>query len=265
MVAFFTQSLAADLRAKGAGADIVHANNVLAHVPDTNGFLAGIGMLLKQDGLAVIEAPYLRDLIEKCEFDTIYHEHHCYFSVSSVEALASRHDLVLRDVRHVPIHGGSLRYYLARRGEQSAAVRRMMSDEREAGMLTDGYYRGFAEKVAIIKDSLCALLREIKSQGKRIAAYGAAAKGTTLLNYTGIGPDLIDFVADRNSHKHGRYMPGQHIPIVGPEEIVGRMPDYVLVLAWNFADEIRQQQRDYLARGGKLIVPIPIPTVIPAG
>jgi len=259
---FFTAALARQLADEGRRADVIHANNVLAHVADTNGFVAGIASLLKEEGVAVIEVPYVRDLIEHVEFDTIYHEHLCYFSVTALDHLFRRHGLYLNRVRRLAIHGGSLRLYVARRERVGESVRSLLAEERAAGVDRLDFYRDFATRVTGVKRGLLELLRGLKAQGKTLAAYGAAAKGATLINYIGIGPDLIDFVVDRNTFKQGRYMPGQHIPIYGPDHLLEARPDYVLLLAWNFAEEIRAQQAAYEAAGGRFIVPVPEPRVL---
>jgi len=259
---FFSTALAGQLRAAGKAADVVHANNVLAHVADTNGFVAGVAALLKDDGVAVIEHPYVRDLIEHNEFDTIYHEHLCYFSVLALDQLFRRHGLYLQDIRRLDIHGGSLRLYVGKRDRPSAEVIDLLESERALGMGGIDYYRSFAESVTKVCGDLRQMLQGLKAQGASIAAYGAAAKGSTLINVAGIGPELIDFVVDRNVHKQGRYMPGQHLPILAPEVLLERMPEYTLLLPWNFADEILAQQAEYRNRGGRFIVPIPEPRVV---
>lgn len=254
---FFGLECARRLVAEGLSADVVHANNVLAHVPDLNGFIAGIATVLKDDGVAVIEAPYLRDMIEKCEFDTIYHEHLCYFSVSALVPLFARHGLVLVNAERIPVHGGSLRLFASKSGSQGAAVEGLLREERDAGMLAIDYYAGFAGRVAGIRTDLLALLARLKREGKRIAAYGASAKGSTLLNYFGIGGETLDYVVDRSTEKQGRYTPGTHLRILPPAHLASDKPDYLLLLSWNFLDEVLAQQAAYRSAGGKFIVPVP--------
>jgi SAM-dependent methyltransferase len=260
--AFFTAELARELRSAGRRAQVIHANNVLAHVPDLNGFVEGIATLLAENGVAVIECPHVMPLIRQCEFDTIYHQHHCYFSVTALRPLLARHGLSLSDVRKLDIHGGSLRLYVSHTPGESAAVEEILAEEAAEKLDTPEGYRTFGHRVETLRDDLIELLARLKSEGASIAAYGAAAKGTTLVNYAGLGPDLIDFVADRNTHKHGRYMPGQRLPIRPVEHLLEAQPDFTLLLAWNFRDEILAQQAEYTARGGRFIVPVPEPTIV---
>jgi SAM-dependent methyltransferase len=259
---FFGLKVAQGLVQEGLRADVIHGNNVLAHVADTNGFVAGIAALLKDDGMAVIEFPYVRDLIDHCEFDTIYHEHLCYFSATAVDKLLRRHGLYLNDVRRLPIHGGSLRLFIEKHDAPNEAVLGLLSEEMALGLDRLDYYREFSARVADLKTKLLALLGSLKAEGRTIAAYGAAAKGSTLINFVGIGRELVDFVADKNVHKQGRNMPGRKIPIVAAEEIAARRPDYVLLLPWNLENEILAQEAAYRAGGGKFIIPVPTPRVV---
>ncbi|MFT5327205.1 MAG: SAM-dependent methyltransferase [Planctomycetaceae bacterium] len=259
---FFGSQLAEDLTSEGTSADVILGNNVLAHVSDLSGFVTGIKTLLKPEGVAVIEAPYVRDLIDHCEFDTIYHEHLCYFSVTALNRLFLDRGLCLSEVRRIPTHGGSLRLFIQHGTEPSRQVRELLHEEAQLGLDSPSYYESFADRVSVLQRDLVALLDRLKSSGKTIAGYGAAAKGTTLLNASGVRSEHLDFIVDRNIHKHGQYMPGLKTPIFETERLLTERPDFVLLLAWNFKDEIVRQQAEYLAMGGKFIVPVPEVCVI---
>jgi hypothetical protein len=256
---FFGADLGRTLQGRGERCDVFHANNVFAHVADLNGVTAGIEAFLKDDGVAVIETPYVKDLIDHCEFDTIYHEHLFYYSLTAIQRLVTRHGLVVADVERIPMHGGSLRVFLGKRGhaKESESVVKMLADEQAWGVDDPAFYAGFADKVRRLKESLTALLADLRKSGKRIAAYGAAAKGTTLLNYFGLGKDVVEFIVDRSTYKQGRFMPGVHVPIYAPQKLLEAKPDYCLLLTWNFAPEILEQQREYRQAGGQFIIPIP--------
>jgi len=256
---FFGADVAHELERTGRLADVVHANNFIAHVPDIHGFVSGIATVLKPDGRAVIETPYVRDLIERLEFDTIYHEHVFYYSLASLGRLLKGHGLAVVDVERIPIHGGSLRVFAAHDGaiKTSESVDRLIEEESAIGLTRVEAFIEFADRVEVLGKQLRAMLADVKRDGRSIAAYGAAAKGAILLNAFGIGRETLDFVADRSPHKHGRYMPGVHVPVVPVEDLVRRAPDTCLLLAWNFAEEILAQQAPYRAGGGRFILPAP--------
>lgn len=258
---FFGRDLAGRLAASGRRADVLHANNVLAHVADLPGFVEGIREILADEGVAALEFPYLGEMIERTEFDTIYHEHLCYFSLTALTHLFDRVGLKAIDVEHLPIHGGSLLLTVARstsRRAPAVAVGALLERERAQGMQGAAFYRHFAQRVMTLKTELRGLLSRLKGAGQRIVAYGAAAKGSTLLNTFGIGAEMLDFVVDRSPHKQGLLMPGVHIPIVAPARLLQDMPGFALLLTWNFADEILRQQTEYRQRGGKFILPLPV-------
>jgi SAM-dependent methyltransferase len=267
---FFSEELAGQLKMNGQGADVIHAHNVLAHVADLNGFACGLQLLLKDDGVAIIEVPYVKEMIDRCEFDTIYHEHLCYFSLTALDQLFRRNGLAIGDVELLSIHGGSLRIFVQQKAalstkdkpEGSLRVQQMLAEEAQWGVGKAEFYRGFAAKVDSLRGQLLQTLAELKAMGKGIAAYGASAKGSTLLNYFGIGQETLDFVADRSPIKQGLYTPGTHLPIYAPEKLLQAMPDYVLLLTWNFAGEILAQQAEYRRRGGRFVIPIPEVSVV---
>lgn len=261
---FFAAELGEQLARSGRLADVVHAHNVLAHVPDVHGFVEGIAAILKTTGLAVIETPYVRDLVDRLEFDTIYHEHVYYYSLSSLARLFGQHGLVIVDVERIAIHGGSLRVSAAHEGSRAPAdaVAELLEEEEDSGATRGDYFVGFGQRVQALGDRLHDVLGDFRGRGESVAGYGAAAKGAVLLNAFGIGADTLDFVADRSPHKQGHYMPGVHIPIVPAERLVEAMPEATLLLAWNFADEILAQQQPYRDRGGRFIIPGPTVEVL---
>jgi SAM-dependent methyltransferase len=259
LVQFFGEDAAKDLAAKGRRADLILGNNVFAHAPNTNDFVAGLRALLKPRGRIILEFPYAVDFIEQGEFDTIYHEHVFYFSLTALEPLFRRHGLAIIDAERLPIHGGSLRLFAGVEGEhpQATPVTALLEQERAKGLCSTGYYEDFARRARAVRADLVDLLRRLKAEGSTLAAYGASAKGSTLLNFCGLGGGMLGFAADRSTYKQGRLTPGTHIPIVPPERLLEAAPPYTLLLTWNFADEILAQQRAYREKGGKFIIPIP--------
>lgn len=260
VVDFFGTRLAGEMVARGEKADLVIGNNVLAQVPDINDFVAGIKMILAPAGVLTLEFPHVARLIEHAQFDTIYHEHFSYFSLTTIEVLARRHDLVIFDVEELPTHGGSLRVYLAHAGGPHAAserVKSLMDFEIARGLRDLATYDGFTAKVEKVKRDLLAFLIDCAEKGLKVAGYGAPGKGNTLLNYCGIGPDLISFTVDRNPYKWGRFTPGRQIPIRPVEAIDEERPDIIVILPWNLRKEITEQLRHVGDWGAKLVVPIP--------
>jgi SAM-dependent methyltransferase len=266
---FFSEPLAERLREQVGGADVIHANNVLAHVPDLNGVVRGVARLLKETGIVIIEVPHVKEMIEHRYFDTIYHEHLCYFSLTALDSLFCRHGLFIYDVDRLPTHGGTLRIYAGHKNgkvdARSVRVDELLEEETQWGVGEPEPYLRFRGDIVVLREQLFDFLRTLKGQDKRIAAYGASAKGSTLLNYFGIGRETIDYVVDRSTVKQSFYTPGTHLRIFPPEKLVQDLPDYTLLLTWNFADEILDQQAEYRRRGGKFIVPVPELQVIQPG
>ncbi|MDQ7026698.1 MAG: class I SAM-dependent methyltransferase [Anaerolineae bacterium] len=256
---FFGEEVAARLLAENELADVIHANNVMAHVPDINGVVKGFQTILKPEGIIVSESPYVKDLIDQVEFDTIYHEHLFYYSLTAQDKLFARHGLTLFDVERLSIHGGSLRIYAGHADsvKRTDRLKALLAEEQRWGVQYIDFYANFGQRVKALKTQLRALVAQYKQGGASIAAYGASAKGSTLLNYFGIGAEILDFVADRSTVKQGYYTPGTRLPIVNPDYLLEKQPDYVLLLVWNFADEILKQQAAYREKGGKFIIPIP--------
>jgi hypothetical protein len=262
---FFNSSTAQQIRASHGPAKVIIANNVLAHVDNTQDFLCGAKELLHEDGLVVIEVPYLRQLIDRLEYDTIYHEHLCYFSVAALMRLCDAVGLSIARIDHVPVHGGSLRMYAglpAKYPNHHQDVLSLIADERRAGLTTFSRYEHFAVEVEANRRAVRAMLQSLKDKGKTVAAYGAPAKGNTLLNYCRIDTQLVPFTVDKSAMKVGLYTPGMHIPVFPLSALLERQPEYVLILAWNFAEEIMAQQHNYRIRGGRFVIPIPEPKVV---
>jgi SAM-dependent methyltransferase len=258
---FFGRRLASELRAADKAADLIVANNVLAHVPDINDFVGGFSILLRENGVATFEFPHLLRLVEGVQFDTVYHEHFSYLSLLAVARIFERNGLRACDVEELETHGGSLRVFAQRADTGAlpvaARVGEMLARERAAGMTAASYYQDFQPRAEKIKDDLLRFLIDAKRAGKTVAAYGAAAKGNTLLNFAGVRPDLIAFVVDRNPAKQGKFMPGSHIAILPPSAIQEKEPDFVLILPWNIAEEVLAQQGQVGERGGRFVTAIP--------
>ena len=263
-VAFFGSKTAAQLRERSGAADLIIANNVLAHVPDINDFAAGFKILLGEQGVATFEFPHVLEMIRSVEFDTIYHEHYSYLSLLALEPLFERHGLQVVDVERLSTHGGSLRLYVAHAGRKEVAesVKQLRQEEIVAELDRLATYENFGQRVRQLKRSLLCLLIGLLKDGKSVAAYGAPAKGNTLLNYCGIGRDFIGYTVDRSVHKQGLLLPGTRIPVLSPDEIEKRRPDYVLILPWNLREEIITQINQFPDWTGKFIIPVPDPVVL---
>jgi SAM-dependent methyltransferase len=263
---FFGVELAQRLTAAGRAADLTVANNVLAHVPDINDFVAGFARLLKPQGVATFEFPHLVQLVEHCQFDTIYHEHFSYLSLTAVNTIFARNGLTVFDVAQLPTHGGSLRVFAQRSDSgvraATAALQQLLAREAQLGVASPGYYAGFQARADRIKDDLMRFLIDCKRDGLRVAAYGAAAKGNTLLNYAGARADLLPWVVDRNSAKQDKFLPGCRIPIVAEERLRQEKPQFILVLPWNLREEIVEQLRYARAWGAKFVCAVPQLTIL---
>lgn len=258
---FFNAQTAQKLRAEGHEADLIAANNVLAHVPDINGFVSGFAVLLKDDGVLTVEFPHLLNLLDGVQFDTIYHEHYFYLSLLVVEAVFSAHGLRVFDVEELFTHGGSLRVFACKRDSavhvEGSGLARVRAKETQAGIADGSAYGGFQNKVDAVRDGLLTFLSDARASGKTVVGYGAAAKGNTLLNYCGVSANDLDFVADANAWKQGRFLPGSRIPVLAPEHILSAKPDYVLILPWNLRSEISNEQKYIRDWGGQFVVAIP--------
>ena len=267
LVKFFGTQTATELAAQGRRADLLLGNNVLAHVPDLNDFVRGMQVLLAPGGVITMEFPHLLNLIEQNQFDTIYHEHFSYFSFLVVEQVFAKHGLVLFDVEELPTHGGSLRIYARHAADSAkpveASVGALKEKEKRAGLDRIDAYRSYGGRVQRTKRRLLEFMVRAKEEGKRIAGYGAPAKGNTLLNYCGIRSDFIDFTVDRSPHKQGSFLPGTHIPVLHPDRIREARPDYLLILPWNLKEEVMAQMAYIREWGGRFVVPIPEVAVLP--
>jgi SAM-dependent methyltransferase len=267
-VEFFGTEHAQAIRERGLAADLVVANNVFAHIPALNDFTAGLAAVLKPEGVLTIEVQHLLPLMERVEFDTIYHEHYYYYSLLAAQPVLARAGLRVFDVEQLPTHGGSLRMWVSLEGAaetwpQTESVERVLDSERAAGLDSIETYAAFAPRVEQVLDELRSFLRDARGEGARVAAYGAAAKGNTLLNSAGVGPDDVAYVLDRSPHKQGLFTPGSHVPVFDPEHVQTDRPDYLLLLAWNLRDEITQQMAHVRDWGCRFVVPVPHLEVIP--
>lgn len=264
VVDFFGNQVAAAIRKDKAPAKVITAAGVFFHVDDLHDFVSGVRTLLREDGVFVVQAMYLLDIVERCAFDSIYHEHLCYYSLRPLQVLFDAFDMEIFEAERVDIHGGSFVIYVGTKGARpvSSAVSELLQLEERRSLYSLGVFAEFAGRVAQVKTRLGELLRQLRGRGKRIAAYGASARGNTLLNSCRIGPDILEYAAEKNPLKVGLYTPGMHIPVVADEHWHSDPPDYFLVLAWNFLDEFLAKERGYRERGGKFIVPVPEPRVI---
>jgi SAM-dependent methyltransferase len=262
IVDFFDRDMAARLSSQGQSADIIVANNVLAHVADLNGFVASMSILLKPDGLITIEVPYLDDLVKKYEFDTIYHEHHCYFSVTSLDILFRRHELYINHIERLATHGGSIRLFVGKEDIQRESVNSLLNYEASRHVKSLSYFEDFLSEVKLKAEALKKLIDRLHHKGKKIAVYGAAAKGVILLGAAKIDHRQVICAMDNNPFKHGKLMPGSHIPIVSTNEISTVAPDYLILLPWNLKDEIVEQETAFREKGGKFIIPLPYLEII---
>ena len=266
LVEFFGNKVANALVARGRRADLIIGNNVLAHVPDLNDFVAGIATLLAPQGTVTIEFPHLLKLLEGVEFDTIYHEHFSYISLLAIEKVFERNELRLYDVEQLPTHGGSLRVFATHASysdlRPSAKLEKVREGEVRAGLSDLNTYRDFSRRVIACRESALAFLADARTSGKVVCAYGAAAKGNTLLNFCAVTSDDIVMVADRNPHKQGKFLPGTHIPVVSPEVMLATKPDYVIILPWNLKSEIMDQLAEIRQWGGQFVVLVPEAKII---
>ena len=266
VIDFFGVRLATDLAAKGTRADLLLGNNVLAHVPDIVDFVSGMKIILKPRGVITMEFPHLLQLVEKNQFDTIYHEHFSYISFNAVTRIFEAAGLEMFDVQEIPTHGGSLRIFAKHKEDNSKktepAVKELLQKEKDHGMLHMEYYDHFQQKAMQVKLALLEFLISQKKAGKKVAAYGAAAKGNTLLNYCGVKADLVDFVIDANPHKQDKFMPASHIPVYAEQYLKDQKPDYVIILPWNLKEEVMSQLEYIKTWGGKFVIPIPALQII---
>lgn len=260
---FFTLEKANSVREEFGSADVIIANNVMAHIPDLNDFVAGMAQLISDDGVITVENPSVGELISRCAFDTIYHEHYFYHSCLSVDNLVRRHGLYLNDVEFFEnLHGGTNRWWIGKKEQPTERLKAALEAERTAGLDKKSHYADFAQQVEELRENLMKIIHDLRAEGKTVAAYGAAAKGATMLNVMGITNELVPYVVDRNTYKQGRYMPGTHQLIRDPEVLESDPPDVLLLLAWNFAEEIMEQQKNYASAGGRFLIPVPTPELV---